>query len=164
LITDNIDAEKRKLNNLETIKSLKQRNITLAEKERTLAQQIATLQKEESEINKFIIGRMDLIEQRVRSNFKHVSFKMFEKNIGNGEEKPFCEAWFDGKPFSALNTESKLNAGLDILNGLSNHYKIHVPILIDNRESVSEILPVNSQVINFFVDPSAKPLRVVNKS
>lgn len=159
-----VDVEKRKLNNLDTIKSLTDRNINLADRERVLAQQIATLQREEMEINQFIIGRMELIEKAVRSNFKHVTFKMFEKNIGNGEEKPFCEAWFEGKPFSALNTEAKLNAGLDILNGLSNFYQINVPILIDNRESITEILPVKSQVINFFVSPADKVIRVVNKA
>ncbi len=157
-----LDAEKKKLNDAETVYRLFTRNKDLAEKEKNLAQQIATLQREELEINQFIIGRMELIENAVRSNFQFVSFKMFETNIGDGTQKPACEAWFDGKPFSSLNTEAKLNAGLDILNGLSKFYKRFVPILIDNRESITEILDVESQVINFFVDPSAKTLRVEN--
>lgn len=150
-LTTLLDEQKGKLQQQKNIELLEKRNIELAEDERVLAQEIATFEREAILIRNFEIARMDLVEQRVRLNFEYITFKMFETNIGTGETKPFCEMWFDGKPYSALNTAAKLNAGLDLINGLSKHYGVFIPIILDNRESVSNIIPTKSQVINLVV-------------
>lgn len=155
-----LDVQKEKLNQVKQIKTLQDRNIVLAEEQKTLAQQIAKYQREDMLIDEFSISKSDLIEQTVRSKFKHVSFKMFENNIGDVNKKPTCELWYMGKPWAALNTGSKLNAGLDVVNALSTHYGIFPPLLLDNRESTTQIINTDSQVINFFVSKDDKTLRV----
>lgn len=158
-----MDAQKNILNNVEAVNKLTERNKAHAENQKKLAQQIATLQKEQAEIDDFVIGRMNLIEKRIRSKFDNVRFKMFETKIGDGEDKPACEIIYDGIPYPALNTARKLNAGLDIINGLSRHYGIKVPIFIDERESVIKVIPVDSQIVNFFVSEDHKELTIINK-
>ena len=64
-------------------------------------------------------------------------------------------------PFSDANTASKINAGLDIINTLCQHYKVNAPVFIDNRESVVELIPTESQIVNLIVSEADKKLRVV---
>ena len=66
----------------------------------------------------------------------------------------------NGVPFSDLNDAMKINAGLDIINAISNANGISAPIFIDNRESVTEIVSVMSQVINLVVDRNCKTLKI----
>lgn len=54
-------------------------------------------------------------------------------------------------PFNDANNAAKINAGIDIINTLTEFYDISVPIFIDNRESVNNLIETNSQVINLVV-------------
>jgi len=132
---------------------------TLKKNQTKLAQQIADLEREESAITSFEKAKMDILEDRVNGMFKLCRFRMFEPQK-NGGEKPDCTTLVDGVPYSDLNTAKKINAGLDIINVLSKHYQIFVPVIIDNRESVSEILPMDSQVINLIKDSNYQTLTV----
>lgn len=117
------------------------------EDERKLAQEVADIEKDEDIMQEFSRTRIESIESRVNSMFRFVRFKLFETKL-NGEEKECCEATVDGVPFRILNTAMKVNAGLDIINVLSEHFGRTLPIFIDNRESISEIVPTRSQIIN----------------
>ena len=52
--------------------------------------------------------------------------------------------------------------GLDIINALSNHYQVELPIFIDNAESVNKLMPVASQIIKLIVSQDKK-LRIENE-
>ena len=66
-----------------------------------------------------------------------------------------------GIPYnSGLNNAAKINVGLDIINTLSKHYGVNVPVLIDNAESVVETIETDSQVIKLIVSPGDDHLRV----
>jgi len=78
----------------------------------------------------------------------------------NGGQVETCQALIDGVPFSDANTASKINAGIDIINTLCNHYQVSAPIFIDNRESVVNLIPSQSQIINLIVSEPDKKLRV----
>lgn len=58
----------------------------------------------------------------------------------------------DGVPFNDLNTAKKINSGLAIINTVSKHHKIKLPIFIDNRESIILLENVDTQVINLRAD------------
>ena len=75
---------------------------------------------------------------------------MFEQQI-NGGESEVCECLVNGVPFSDLNTASKINAGLDIINAMSNHFNINAPVFVDNCESINELLQTKSQMIKLVV-------------
>ena len=95
----------------------------------------------------------------VNQKFSQVSFKLFSTQV-NGGLTETCEALIDGVPFSSANTASQLNAGLDIINTLNEKYQVTAPVFLDNRESVTRIIPTKSQIINLFVDETAKELKV----
>lgn len=112
---------------------LKNRIQELQEKEKKLAQQIAELEGQEYLCEEFIKTKVELLESSINSKFKYVSFKLFDTQV-NGGLNETCEALINGVPFSNANTASQINAGLDIINALSEHYSVQAPIFIDNRE------------------------------
>ena len=50
-----------------------------------------------------------------------------------------------------LNTASKINAGLDIINAICRHEGISAPVFIDRAESVNEIMNTASQSVRLIV-------------
>ena len=122
----------------------------LTTEEQMMAQDLADLERKEYLISEFTKAKIDAIEKQINEKFSLVKFKMFEQQI-NGGETEACECMVNGVPFSDLNTASKINAGVDIINVLSAHYNVIAPIFIDNRESVNSIIETKSQLINLIV-------------
>lgn len=133
----------------------------LETQERDFAQQIADLEKREFTIQRFERCKMDLLEEKVNSMFAYVKFKMFESQI-NGGETPTCVALINGIPYSDANNAARINAGLDIIRVLSKYHNITAPIFIDNAESVTKLISVDSQVIRLVVSSGDKKLRIQN--
>lgn len=133
----------------------------LSAEENQLAQAVADMEKELFTIEAFEKEKSTRIEESVNNRFSLVNFKLFETQI-NGADVPTCKALINGVPFSDANTASKINAGLDIINTLCRHYGANAPIFIDNRESVVDLIPTESQVINLIVSEADKKLRVVS--
>lgn len=157
-----VDSIKFDLQKEVAIKSANERIAELEKEESTLAQAIADMEKEQYVIDAFEKEKSNRIEASVNKRFRLVQFKLFETQI-NGGEVPTCKALINGVPFSDANTASKINAGLDIINTLCTHYEATAPIFIDNRESVVDLIPTESQVINLIVSESDKTLRVEDK-
>ena len=149
----------KQLDSRELIEKANLRIKELYKKQNNLAQNISYLELQEDEIMEFEKVKMNLLEEKVNSKFTMVKFRMFEPQK-NGGEKSDCVTLIDGVPFNDANTASKINAGLDIINVISQHYQLFVPVIIDNRESVTEILPIKSQVINLIKDYNYKTLTV----
>lgn len=123
-----------------------------------LSQELASLEGIEFAITAFIKTQMDELEKRINGRFQIVKFKLFEEQI-NGGEKETCVTLINGVPYPDANTAAKIQAGLDIINGLSQHFNISAPVWIDNRESVTDIPETNSQIINLIVSPTDKYLK-----
>lgn len=154
------DAIKKDLQKEEMIANANKRIEQLSKEESELAQSIADMEREMFTIEAFEKEKSTRIEASVNDKFQMVNFKLFESQI-NGGEVPTCKALINGVPFSDANTASKINAGLDIINTLCEHYQVNAPIFIDNRESVIELLDTQSQVINLIVSEGDTKLRVV---
>ncbi|MFS8540726.1 MAG: hypothetical protein LOD89_01370, partial [Tissierellales bacterium] len=130
----------------------------LKDRERMLANMVAQTEKIEYLCDQYVITQAELLEDKLNSKFKTVKFKLFDIQVNGGINETF-ETTVNGVPFNDLNNAAKINAGLDIINTLTDYYKIKAPIFIDNRESVNEIIDVKSQVINLIVSKD-KELRV----
>lgn len=154
-----VDTLNRQLNDEDTIKKATQRRGELEEQEKELAQQLADLEANEYLAAQFNRAKMDMLVERINGRFKYVRFNMFNYTQDGGEI-PTCETLVDGVPFPDANNAAKINAGLDIINTLCEHYNVYAPIFIDNRESVSELIDCNSQIVNLIVSPADKKLRV----
>ncbi|WP_238861101.1 AAA family ATPase [Clostridium sp. YIM B02569] len=145
----------KRLGQIEINETLRNRIQELQEEERNIANEIAKLEGYDFLCEEFIRTKVELLEERINSKFKTVRFKLFEQQI-NGGLNECCEALIDGVPFSNANTASQINAGIEIINTLSEFYGVTAPIFIDNRESVNEIVPTESQLINLIVSKDKK--------
>lgn len=153
------DALKVKLGNQAVIDRTNKRIEELQADSRSFSQQIADLEKQIFTAESFEKAKSDMVEDKVNELFKVVCFRMFNKQI-NGGIAPDCEILINGVPFSDANTASQINAGIEIINILCQAYNISAPIWIDNRESVTEIIPTQSQIISLVVSPEHKVLTV----
>lgn len=123
------------------------------------AQLISNLEKDEFVIEEFTKAKINESEARINKRFTFVQFKLFDTQL-NGALVPTCEALINGVPYSDANTASQINAGLDIINVLSKFYGVTAPVFIDNRESVSNILPTETQIVNLVVSNQHEKLTV----
>lgn len=131
----------------------------LSDQESKMAQELASLEGIEFSIEQFIKAKMDTLEARINGRFKIVRFKMFEEQI-NGGQIEACTTLINGVPYSDANTAGKIQAGLDIINTLSDHYDVQAPVWVDNRESVVRLPETNCQLINLIVSEADKKLRI----
>ena len=163
------DAElqiKTRIAELSSQLAQKQQNVTLRQRVSELEEQLqetsqryADLEKIEFLCEEFTRKKVELLEAGINEKFKYISFKLFDVQA-NGGLKETCEATVNGVPYAEVNTASKLNAGLDIINTLNETYQVTAPVFLDNRESVTKIIPTKSQVINLYVDENEKILKV----
>ncbi len=161
-INQEIDKNKAALEEEKQIIKADKRIEELTKEEEQTAQTISDLERDLYVIERFTKAKIDLLESTINKRFDYVSFKLFETQV-NGAEVETCKALINGVPFSDANTASKINAGIDIINTLSNHYGVTAPIFIDNRESVVNLIDCESQIINLFVSKKDKTLRVKSK-
>lgn len=158
-----LDQLKKELTNKEVIERGKKRIAELEAEERSLSQQIANLERTEFTIDEFSRTRIDIMESRINDKFRYVSFKLFDTQI-NGGEVECCETLVNSNgsfvPFTDANNAGRINAGIDIINALCKHHDIYAPIFVDNRESVTNLIVTESQLINLVVSEHDANLRV----
>jgi len=152
---------RNKLNVENTIKESNKRIGTLKAELKDKANQLLLVEKIESDIIRFTKIKVSSLEKTINSKFSLVNFRMFEIQK-NGEEKPVCQTLVNGIDFSEgnLNTGTRINAGLEIINIFSEFYDIKVPIFIDNAESVSKLIDTNTQRISLIHDKNINKLQI----
>lgn len=149
-LSSQINTYKKQLSSKQYREQISARIIELTNQEKTMATELADLEGIEHSILQFSKGKMNALETRINQRFTMVKFKLFEEQI-NGTSIPCCETLISGVPYSDANTASKINAGLDIINTLSDHYNVYAPVFIDNAESVNELIHTNSQMVALIV-------------
>lgn len=122
----------------------------LEQEEKDLSVKQAELEGQDFLCEEFIRTKVELLEGNINRKFKGLTFKLFDQQI-NGGLTETCEALIDGVPFTAANTASQINAGLQIINTLCEHYDVTAPIFVDNAESVNNLELCNSQLIKLIV-------------
>ncbi|HHQ0867301.1 TPA: AAA family ATPase [Listeria innocua] len=111
-------------------------------------------------IERFNKAKCNLLEDKINGKFKYVSFKLFKTQINGGIDE-CCETIYNGVPYnSGLNNAARINGGLDIINALTEHVQVLAPIFVDNRESVTELIDTESQLVSLIVSERDKKLRV----
>ena len=131
----------------------------LQEQLKDLQCKLADAEQVEIMIEDFTKAKVEMLEANINSKFKNVSFKLFDQQI-NGGLVECCESLINGVPFSNANNAAQVQAGIEIINVLSEHYGMNAPIFIDNRESVTDIPVTQSQVIDLIVSAVDKELRI----
>lgn len=100
------------------------------------------------------------VEDSINSLFSVARFRLFREQANGGLEER-CDVVYDGVPYVGLNTGAKINVGIDIINALSRHYGVAVPLFVDNAESVTRLQECGAQVIRLVVSECDKELRMV---
>lgn len=159
LLRAEIHAINQELYQKQITEAKEKRNADLEAEYKRLGIEYATLEKWELAVGRFTKKKLSLMEEKINSLFSLVKWKMYRPLINGGEEE-ICECTVGGVPYSSLNTASRINAGLDIINTFSRLYNVYAPIFIDGRESVTEIIPVDTQVISLIVSPEHKQLTI----
>lgn len=114
-------------------------------------------------IDEYARYKTTFVEDSINSLFRIARFRLYREQANGGVEDR-CDVVFDGVPYISLNNGMKINVGIDIINALSRHHGVSVPLFVDNAESVTELEKSDAQVIRLVVSGSDKKLRCVNES
>ncbi|WP_283677314.1 AAA family ATPase [Clostridium perfringens] len=134
---------------------LKERIKELDAEEVELAQKVAKLEGQLFLCEEFTRTQVELSEGMINKKFKNIKFKLFKELINGGLEET-CEIVKDGVTYSNLNTAAQINAGIEIINVLSEHYGVRSVIFIDNAESINKIADTDSQLVKLTVSEDNK--------
>ena len=150
------DAMTSRLAEIERNAALETRIQELEAEQRDTLHQLEEAEHGLSMCEEYTRTLVTLLTERVNKHFPTVRFKLFEQQK-NGGLREVCEAMVDGVPYGALNTASKMQANVEIVQAFSRAADISLPLFLDNRESVTDLtLPDEMQVINLNVIPGEK--------
>lgn len=150
------DAMTSRLAEIERNAALETRIQELEAEQRDTLHQLEEAERGLSMCEEYTRTLVILLTERVNKHFPTVRFKLFEQQK-NGGLREVCEAMVDGVPYGALNTASKMQANVEIVQAFSRAADISLPLFLDNRESVTDLtLPDEMQVINLNVIPGEK--------
>ena len=152
-----IAKEEKKLANMENIEKARKRIEQLQEKEQSMVEKYEALEKELYDIEKFRRVQIKMIEDDINALFEQTEVKLFEEQV-NGELKETCETMKNGVPYSALNTGSKYQVGMEIIKTLMEHKQAKAPIFIDNRERIAVLPRLDTQTIHLVMTPGRKKI------
>ena len=110
-------------------------------------------------IEEFTRYKTRFVENSINGLFRIVRFRLFREQANGGLEDR-CDVTFDGIPYSSLNSGAKINVGIDIISTLSRVFGVSVPLFVDNAESVTRLLSLDSQVIRLVVSEKDKEIRL----
>ena len=149
----------QELNKFAEIKRIELRVSELEAKQAELSEEKMKLDEASYFMDEFVKAKVNMLEESINARFKLARFKMFNVML-NGNVEECCETTYKGVPYRSMNNAARINVGLDIINALTNYYKVNAPVFIDNAEAVTEFVPVNSQTIKLIVDESEPQLVV----
>ncbi len=152
---------------------------TAAESAKIQRERIAELEAQEEELGKkfeeaervlylcekFTRAKSKMLNEKINQKFKTVRFQLFKRNITNDGIDDICDVLVPNDtgamvPFADANRAARLNAGIEIIGVLGEHYGIELPIFVDNAESVTRIIPAGMQIIRLVVSENDKTLRL----
>lgn len=155
----NIESLQSSLARIDQHKQAKARIEELKAQEKKLAAEYEDLEQQLYLTEQFVRQKVNMLEEKINSRFSLVKWRLFENNINGGLEE-VCTALIDGVPWHSANSAGRIQAGIDIINALSNYYGVLAPIWLDNRESTIHIPYTDSQIINLYASEKDKKLRV----
>lgn len=136
----------------------RQREDELRKNAQETAAALEELDKQLFLCEEFTRYKVSFIEDSINRKFRLARFRLFQEQV-NGGLVDCCEATYDGIPFSSLNNGMRINLGVDVIRTISEHYGLRVPLIVDNAESVVNLLSTDTQVIRLVVSGPDKELR-----
>lgn len=148
-----------------TAKTQRDRIDELTAQEEKLGAEYVALEQQMYLCELFIKSKVAMLDEQINGKFKTVRFRLFTEQI-NGGLKECCDALIPTKEGNlvtwngAANHAAKVNAGLEIISTLAEHWGISVPVWFDNAESVTQFLSIPQQIITLSVREGETILRL----
>ena len=136
----------------------RQRIGALQQDARNAAECLESIEAMQYLVDEFTRYKTRFVEDSINNQFQAARFRLFREQANGGIEER-CDVVFNGVPYVGLNNGAKINVGIDIINTLSRHYGVAVPLFVDNAESVTNLEYAATQVIRLVVSESDKKLR-----
>ena len=131
----------------------------LEQQQKEKAVRVSELEKLTALLEQFVQDRCHALEDSINAKFPSVRWKLFETQI-NGGINDACQAYIPcgGSlvSYGSANTASQINADIEIINVLSEHYGIYIPLFADNSERVNVLAATNSQLISLAVSTDSE--------
>ncbi|WP_213334225.1 AAA family ATPase [Enterococcus casseliflavus] len=140
-----------KFQRLASLSDYENRIDELKKEDAALKTQNQEVERELFLLDEFTRKKVSYLEESINSKFELVKFKLFNI-LKNGGLEEVCEATYNGIEYgTSLNTGARINCDLDIINTLSKEFGLSVPVFVDNTESVNDLHPIDSQMIELRV-------------
>jgi ribosomal protein S17E len=101
----------------------------------------------------------------INEQFVQVRFMLFKPQV-DGQIIDTCEVLVPTKAglinFKSANNASRINAGVEIIDKLAQHWNVTMPIILDNAESVTKPKQTNAQTIRLIVDERYEELTLIS--
>lgn len=161
-ITAKIAEEKEKLYKVQAVRNICGRIAELEEQQKSLAAEYAQCEKGEFLCEVFIRTKIALLDERINSRFKTLKFKLFHEQQ-NGGLQEICKVLIPCESglveYEKANNAAQINAGIEIINVISEHFGVELPVFCDNAESVTALSEYGGQMIRLVVSENDKKLR-----
>lgn len=120
---------------------------------------IAEVEKLISLAEKFVTDRCAALEESINACFPTVRWKLFDIQV-NGGVVDCCTCMIPCETglvdYETANTAAQVNADLEIINALSQHYDVYLPLFVDNGERVNVLAHTDSQLITLSVSTDSE--------
>lgn len=121
-----------------------------------IAEDIIAIEDKEMALQDFVREQTDIIVKTVNSFFGNgVSWSLYTTNY-NGNLEETCEAMYNNKLYSCLSMGEKNFVNLQVIKALQNFYDVNLPVVIDNRETLTIQYEIDRQVIELYAVPNKK--------
>ena len=148
---------------LEANKRTEERVEELREELADCSQKVAKQEQKVWLFEELIKAKMSMLTDKINSHFEAVTFKLFDRQQ-NGALKETCIMQVNSNgsfvDYLDANNAAQIQGGLDVIRALTELYGVAAPIWLDNRESVTDIPEMDTQIINLVVSPEDETLRV----
>ncbi|MEP2448187.1 MAG: AAA family ATPase [Balneola sp.] len=156
-----IDAHKEIIDNKKLNDQYNQRIVELREEIDSYTDKLEEVENDLFIIEKFVRARSEYITGVVNTKFDGVEFRMFKEQVNGGVDECCDVLGKNGVAYSeGMNNAQRIQIGVRIIDTLSKHFGISLPLFIDNRESVTKLPENDLQTISLVVSPEDKKLRV----
>ena len=141
-----IDALKKQALQHEQSEAQKNRVAELENSEKQMGAEYESLERGVWLCDEFTKAKVKMLTSRIDGKFKSVRFRLFQEQL-NGGVKDDCEVLIPtaaGRmvPYTFANNAARINAGLEIIGALAEHWDMEMPVFIDNAESVTHLTDI----------------------
>lgn len=132
----------------------KARIAELEKQQHEAGERIARVEQLFGLLEQFVLDRCSALEESINEKFPTLRWKLFDTQINGGITDTCicmipCESGLVS--YESANTAAQINADVEIVNVLSGHYGIQLPLFVDNSERVNQLAPTQTQLITLAV-------------